>query len=231
MPTKRMPKNNPVDPTDPDDDAEAVPMPMFRQPAPPTPTRHDHADPDVTTTTSRPLDDDQLDQDDERDWFEPKTTTGEDGSSPASTGRAFASGRAANVKLAMAGISGALQAAGGLVNARLSPDDLTWLLDENDVEQIAPPLARITARHAPMPNGGQATDVADMVEAVIGIIGYVMKNMSARAQARAARVAGPVIAPNDDGLDHDVPAPVPAAAVALPTPGMWGPILPPPEGV
>lgn len=67
-------------------------------------------------------------------------------------------------------------------HSRLAPgnNDL-WMADEQDHEMIAAPLARIAARHAPIAAGPMG-DVADGLQAVVGIAGYTMKNIKRRAE-------------------------------------------------
>lgn len=70
-----------------------------------------------------------------------------------------------------------------IVHLRLAPkhvDNDLWLADQQDLDAIAPPLARIAARHSPL-DAGPAGDVGDAIEVVIGVGGYALKNsMGAR---------------------------------------------------
>lgn len=79
--------------------------------------------------------------------------------------------------------------ASGLVNwqLRLDDEDPTWLADKQDTEVIGPPAGRLIARHAPLPDGEETSDLVDAIELAIGTAGYVMKNLMRRAEAIQAR--------------------------------------------
>ncbi|MCU1449326.1 MAG: hypothetical protein JWP02_1496 [Acidimicrobiales bacterium] len=79
----------------------------------------------------------------------------------------------------------------GVHAARRAPDGL-WIADEEDVDNIAAPLARIAARHAPM-GMGEASDLADGIAAAIGVTNYAIKNI----QREATFTDQPAPAPED----------------------------------
>lgn len=90
-------------------------------------------------------------------------------------------------------IAGLVQLASlGVAMSRKAPPPL-WLADEEDVENITAPLARIAARHAPI-SGGEANDLADGLEAALATTGYVVKNIRRQAEEQAA-AAGPQVPP------------------------------------
>ncbi len=64
--------------------------------------------------------------------------------------------------------------------ARKAPADL-WIADDDDIANIAGPLARIAARHSPIA-GGEASDLADGISAALGVANYAVKNIRATAQ-------------------------------------------------
>lgn len=91
---------------------------------------------------------------------------------------------------AFAGLAAAaFTMASGLVNWRLRLDekDPTWLADEQDTDVIGPPAGRLIARHTPLPDGEDTSDLVDAIELAIGTAGYVMKNLMRRAQELNAR--------------------------------------------
>lgn len=77
----------------------------------------------------------------------------------------------------------------GLLNARLRLDeeDPTWLADAEDLAAVGDPAGRIIARHAPLPDGTDAGDLADGIGIAIAAAGYLIKNSRARAAAISAR--------------------------------------------
>ena len=87
---------------------------------------------------------------------------------------------------AFLGVTGALVglASMGVHYARRAPEGL-WLADEEDVANIAGPLARIAARHSPV-SGTEANDVGDALAAAVGVAGYAMKNLAREAAAKSA---------------------------------------------
>lgn len=72
-----------------------------------------------------------------------------------------------------------------MLNERRTPGTTVWLLDADDVANIAGPIARIAARRVPAVDG-ETSDVVDGLLATIGLGGYVMKNVHAERELRAA---------------------------------------------
>jgi len=142
------------------------------------------------------------------------------GSSPASTDRP-----PITVEL-VAGYAGlaatGVQALGLFLNARMAPGTALWLPTPQETEAIAMPLGRIAARHAPM-DTGTATDLSDAAEAVVGVVGYGVRNVSMTAAARGGDSPQP--APS-----HATPAgppdagSAPIAVVTDPAPGPFTPL-------
>lgn len=151
-------------------------------------------------------------------------------SSPASIDL---SRRKTGVTVARKVISAGLLAVSGLLNERFALDegDPTWLMDGDQVDEIAGPLARVAIRRIPMvPEDGSdtnASDVMDVVTAVVSVAGYVLGNLRQRAAIRREmRLAMTGDVPQGD---HGRPADeAPAPAPAAPVPGVqWaGPVVP-----
>lgn len=82
----------------------------------------------------------------------------------------------------------------GLVNWRLRIDDedTTWLADGDDVKAVGAPAGRLIARHSPLPDGEETSDVVDAIELALAGAGYVMKNLMKRVDEvnRRRRQAG-----------------------------------------
>lgn len=73
-----------------------------------------------------------------------------------------------------------------VLHLRLAPTHVpndVWLADQEDLDNIAPPLARIAARHSPL-DGGPAGDVGDAIEAILATGGYALKNTAAARELR-----------------------------------------------
>lgn len=145
-------------------------------------------------------------------------SSGPEKPSPASTDLTK---RTSHVKAASEIVSATLRAATGLVNSRLAvdDDDHTWLMDDEEVREIARPVARIIVRRVPIPEGSDtsASDVADGITAVVGLVSYLIRCMGERAELRRARRRAWQRMPDVDQADdvdqaHDVDqAPAPAA--------------------
>lgn len=103
----------------------------------------------------------------------------------------------------------------GVLSSRLSPeaDPTAWHMADDEVDAVAVPLSRIVARRVSLPGGSKASDVADGVEAAVGLlawlIGSVERTMIARAyeaQAPGGMHAGQDPAPADQPVEL-VPSP------------------------
>lgn len=85
----------------------------------------------------------------------------------------------------------AVQAFGGmLANVLTAPESIErqerlWIPDEQDVQAIGDPLAGIAARRVPA--GAAGPDTPDVAALVVGVVGYVMKQFSKRAEIRAQK--------------------------------------------
>ncbi len=174
-------------------------LPGFRQPPPTTTTSPDPVE-NVTSTTTSPLLEDELG--DDRGGVPPSGGPSMTGSSLDLTG-----------PLAQLGSVG-LQLVGLGLHNRLAPDDPdAWLVDQDDVDGIVGPLARIANRHASDVAGEVSPDMADALEAGFAVCGYAMKNAKPfRAQrARAAQPAGEqvIVGVDENGQPIYGPAPVP----------------------
>jgi hypothetical protein len=77
-------------------------------------------------------------------------------------------------------------AASALVDARAGAGTGAFLMAEDEAADIARPASRILARHAPMPGGaGKATDLADAVDLVVAVFGYLLSGLARRTAAFA----------------------------------------------
>lgn len=87
----------------------------------------------------------------------------------------------------------AFSTVGAVLHARLAAgSDGIFMPEQEDVEAVCTPLGRIAARHSPL-KGGEATDLSDGIEAMVGVAGYGIKNVSRLAEFRrwkAARATG-----------------------------------------
>jgi len=88
------------------------------------------------------------------------------------------------------------------VAAPRRPRNDVWVADQSDLEAIAPPLARIAARHVPLARF-VTSDLADGLLAATATAAYVDKNLDRRAQLRD-QADGP---PADLTADHEWSAP------------------------
>ncbi|MFE7413145.1 hypothetical protein [Streptomyces laurentii] len=172
--------------------SDVVAQPTFLQPEPP---RQDRADPDLTALHRPPSNvppphqktADEAPYVSDSDAVKSDDRTADDGSSPESTGKPvrvrplltaqqIAAGRALAESI--------LMGATALMNrrTRVHGDDDRWLMTRQEREAVAAPLGRIVARRSPFPGGvegGDATDLADGMEAVVALIGYVIGQMTA----------------------------------------------------
>lgn len=165
--------------------ASGVQAPQFLQPEPPRPRRQDSPDPDRLTVHPQ-------------DAQETRGSHPEDDSAgaelgdelgPMAVGSTPASTKATRLRplvteqqiLAAKGIvTAGLMGATALVNRRtkVHPEDDRWLMTEEELAAVGSPLARILARRTPIPGDGEdASDIADLVEGVVGLIGYTMRQL------------------------------------------------------
>ncbi|MEO3786176.1 hypothetical protein ABGB12_22845 [Actinocorallia sp. B10E7] len=113
-----------------------------------------------------------------------------------------------HIDVAQALIGSVLVAAGHLLNARLADGAeegiRAWLVDQDDLRNIATPLARIATRQAPLPQGeGSASDATDLLMAGAGALAYLVKNLN-RAAVRRAPVPRPRAAGDDEPPTGDL---------------------------
>lgn len=175
MPPARQPGENNVTPASGQDSPPpspppetTVPVPAFSQPRPPA---ADPLPPDSQVTA------------------EPQPVPGGSGSSGGPAGFTASTDRKV-IEQAAAGIAGlGLEAAGGLLNMRLTPpeDEDTWLPDGQDLDQVAAPLGRIAARHVPLPDvsARELSDLQDAIAAAIGLAGWLIKGFAGWVGSRA----------------------------------------------
>lgn len=185
-------------------DQDAVAMPQFLQPQP---RRQDSADPETTTLhpAETPQDVRSGHPEDAADAYVDARPAETDGSSLGSTAeplnlRPLAT--EAQVKTARTMVEAMLIGATTMVNRRMrqhTADD-RWLMSKRERETIASPLARILARRSPVPGGGEdVSDVADGVEAIVGVIAYCIGQMVAE------RTDQPMYIPPAPAVQDDAP--------------------------
>lgn len=140
-----------------------------------------------------------------------------DSSEPERRSRAFIdlAKRKTHVTAAREILSAALRASSGLLNARLAVDeaDGTWIMDDQEVADIAGPIARIIVRRLPIPEGSDtsASDVTDAITAVVGCVSYGIRCLAERAEWRA-HMRGRRPAP--EPVDEPEPGPEPVTDTA-----------------
>lgn len=172
-------------------DAEAsaggVPMPAFLPPRlqlprllrqDPPEAVHELQTPTEETEHGRPIDPTA-----DGSGFDVRDVPTTDGPSPASTGKPFRPlATRAQVEAAKRLMGAILMGATGLMNRRVAvhDGDRRWLMEPDDRDAIAAPLARIVARHSPVAvDGESASDLADGIEAVTALIGFVLEQVQA----------------------------------------------------
>jgi len=101
------------------------------------------------------------------------------------------------------------KAASALIEARAGAGTGAFLMLDNEATDIAEPASRILARHAPMPGGSKATDLADVVELIVAAVGYGMNGLTRRAYASGTETIGN---PSDQGEPNPPEEPPPAVA-------------------
>jgi hypothetical protein len=69
-----------------------------------------------------------------------------------------------------------------VAHSKMAPEGSdVWLATDDEIEAVAAPLSRILARHTPV-SSGRATDLADGIEAGVGVAGYVVVNLRRQAE-------------------------------------------------
>ena len=121
---------------------------------------------------------------------------------PASTDRAWLGKRSK----AYAAIAGALlQTVGGMLNhaVALHSEDESFIPDDEDMEDIPPPLGRIAARRMKLGAVENLSDIEDIGMAVVGVTAWVAKGLSEafrhRREARRLVIAAAEQAHDDAG--------------------------------
>jgi hypothetical protein len=173
-------------PEDAEAPASGVPVPQFLQPEPPRPRRQDSPDPDRLTVHPQEA------EEETRGSHPEDASAGDelgDGPAPMAAGSTPASTKAPRLRplvtaqqiaAAKGIVTAALMGATALVNRRtkVHPEDDRWLMTEEELDAVGGPLARILARRTPIPGDGEdASDIADLVEGVVGLIGYTMRQL------------------------------------------------------
>lgn len=104
-----------------------------------------------------------------------------------------------------------LTAAGGVINSTVAKhdEDESFLPDADDLHDIPAPIGRLAARRIPIGDGSENfSDLADIGQAVVGILAYTAKgaaaSMTARRELRRAAKKGATFAPDlDEGQGQD----------------------------
>lgn len=144
----------------------------------PMPTREPDPLGDHRITT--PTRDD--DGDDRDGWAEPDVDLGPPATSRTSTGSSRASIDPSDLKPVTAALVGMASLLVRWMRSRRRPiHPQAWVADDEDVDLIGDPLARIAARHAPISGEGSA-DTIDGAAALMGTANYVMKNIPLEGQ-------------------------------------------------
>jgi hypothetical protein len=84
---------------------------------------------------------------------------------------------------------GLLRAAGGLLNRRVQvdDDDASFLPDAEDDKMFAPAAGRIAARHMPLPDKADLSELEDIGAAAVALLNWAAKGLIAAWDARASR--------------------------------------------
>lgn len=199
--------------------AAAVSVPTF---LPPAPQRQDFADPSRTqvhpqTRTEETRGEHPSEADSFADDGSDDPVSLAVGQSPESTGKGLGLKplvTASQVKATGTLVEAMLMGATTLFNkrTRTHPQDDRWLMSRKEREAIAAPFARILARRSPVPTGGEdASDIADGIEGVVGIIAYVLGQ--AMAERPETVTAAAVL---NEHQDDEPPAAAGPGAVASP---------------
>lgn len=115
-----------------------------------------------------------------------------------------------------------LQGLGGLINKAIRVDkaDEAFIPDDDDEQTIPPPAGRLAARHLPLGNSEDLSEIEDLGVLVVGLVSWVIKGVTDHMEARRERgprgnrqPGVPVMAPA--GPDEQPP---PSNVV----PGPWG---------
>lgn len=135
----------------------------------------------------------------------PGADPGRSGSSAPSTRRARASKKKELKEVARA----AVETTGGIAHTLLCRESSAeaeaglWLPDPEDVDNLSDPIAGLASRR--VPEGVDNPDASDVVRLLMGLVGYVVKQLKLRSALRPQR--------SDDPTD---PSPDPATAVVDP---------------
>lgn len=191
-------------------DAAAIPsfLPPSRRPSHP---RRPSPSPSLDATSD-------LDDEPGSEWADETPETMTDTSSPVSTSsprRLLDAGTRKAYEKTAAKVA---VVASALVESRVGGGSGAFLMGEDEADAIAAPASRLAARHAPLPGGGQATDLADCVELFVAVVGYVLSSLARRADAFTGRGIGDPNEPRDDDEPGDEAPPPPAPAPAWPSP-------------
>lgn len=91
---------------------------------------------------------------------------------------------------------GLMRAIGGLLNRRFQVDDTdtSFLPDSDDDVLIAKPAGRIAARHLPLPDKADLSELEDIGAAVVGLLTWASKGLISAWDARATRRRGRAVA-------------------------------------
>jgi hypothetical protein len=196
-----------------DDSSRNVSIPQFLQPvpqrqdSPEAATLHPQESPEETRGGHPEV------ADGGGDFADEPPVTMAAGPSPVSTGSTALKPlvTASQMTAAKGIVQTVLMAATAIVNkkTRVMPEDDRWLMDREELDDIGTPFARILARKSPIPGSGEEiSDLGDLLEGVVGLLAYGMK------QLLAERPSGSQYVPQHQG--DEPPAPAGPGAVLSP---------------
>lgn len=161
-----------------------LPEDSWSRPAPPI---QDEADPQVTMTREATADDR-----DAGSLFDPSEAAASTGST-SGKGRSLAEFRRGTAQVYGVLVGFLAGALGGLANMRLArdEDDPTWLMTEEESQDLGQPVGRILARRATLPigDGDETNDVLDGIQFGVALVSYLGRNMMARANRKRPKQA------------------------------------------
>lgn len=84
---------------------------------------------------------------------------------------------------------GLFRALGGLINSRVQvdDDDASFIADQEDDELFAPAVGRVAARHMPLPDKADMTELEDIGIAIVALANWAAKGLISAWDARAAK--------------------------------------------
>lgn len=190
---------------DQQESASGVPAPQFLQPQP---RRQDSAPPELTDLHPQEAEETRGHPDEEfsAGAADAPAQMAVD-PSPASTGKKAGGLKPLVTESQMNGakalVQTVLMGATTIVNrrTRVDSDDQRWIMEPEELDDIGTPFARMLARRSPIgADGEDMSDVGDLLEGVVGLIAYTMKQLlSDRPSPRRVQVEA-------DAQQHPAPA-------------------------